>query len=320
MRMILMQMAFGALSKAQKLTRARKVGFIVFICSVLMIRDLANFFKSRGNNIYGQIGLTRLSTIHEFDDAFKQYALCTEYDDECRDTSMKSPIYSLEASHVAEIKYVVTDPQLKELYDKTEIFIRKKTKSQHMPTEGAKYMQAFKELSSYAGFVFFMFILVEQHQHFAKQMVIGSLLIFATTSVQLRMPKEGGNPENAIIQLVDKIPFFNKLCYFEINYILKSVIYPGLFHMALHISRMIDVAPEIELKVKLLNTQRELTKSLLACEMVCNTRATEPVEEQKAEEVKEVETAGFQRKINYEKTSPEPSKEKEEEEEKNSQP
>ena len=99
-------------------------------------------------------------------------------------------------------------------------------------------------------------------------MVIGTLIVFASMSVQMRIPKEGGNDENAIIKLINGVPLLNGWCYFEINYVLKSVIYPGLFHMALHISRMIDVAPEVALKVKLLETQRELTKSLLACEMI----------------------------------------------------
>ena len=41
---------------------------------------------------------------------------------------MTSPIYKLDAAQVAEIKYVVTDDVLKELYDKTETFIRKKSR------------------------------------------------------------------------------------------------------------------------------------------------------------------------------------------------
>ena len=126
-----------------------------------MARDLSSFFKQRGTNIYEQIGLTRSSTIHQFEDAFEQYALCTEFEDECRDPTKESPIYLLEATEVAEIKYVVTDAELKELYDRTETFIRKKNRMQHMPTEGKRYIDAFKELSAYAGFVFFMFILVE---------------------------------------------------------------------------------------------------------------------------------------------------------------
>jgi hypothetical protein len=41
---------------------------------------------------------------------------------------MTSPIYKLDAEQIEEIKYVVSDPALKELYDKTETFIRKKTR------------------------------------------------------------------------------------------------------------------------------------------------------------------------------------------------
>ena len=70
MRLIIMQMAFGALSKATKVTRMRKVAVIVFISLGLMSRDLSNFFKSRETNIYEQIGLTRLSTVHQFEDVF----------------------------------------------------------------------------------------------------------------------------------------------------------------------------------------------------------------------------------------------------------
>ena len=109
-------------------------------------------------------------------------------------------------------------------------------------------------------------------------MVIGTLIVFASVSVQLRVPKEGGNDENAIIKLIDWIPFLNSWCYFEINYVMKSVLYPGLFHMALHVSRILDVAPEAALKQKLLMAQRELTKSLLALEMCTGKRKDEIVD------------------------------------------
>ena len=161
MRMILMQMAFSALGKAGRVKKGPKVMVIVFICAALMARDLSNFFKTRGTTIYEQIGIPRQSTPFQFEEAFDQYAKCTAYEDDCRDPAMSSPIYALNATQVAEIKYVVSDTALKELYDKTEMFIRKKGRAKYTPTEGARYVQAFKELGSYAGFVFFMFILVE---------------------------------------------------------------------------------------------------------------------------------------------------------------
>lgn len=136
MRLIIMQMVFGALSKAGKLKKMIKVMIIVFISSALMMRDLSNFFKSRGTNIYEQIGLTRQATIYQLEDVFEQYELCKGYDDDCKDIDMTSPIYALNATQVADIKYVVTNPPLKELYDKTETFIRKKGRSKYTPTEG----------------------------------------------------------------------------------------------------------------------------------------------------------------------------------------
>ena len=57
--------------------------------------------------------------------------------------------------------------------------------------------------------------------------------------------------------------------------------------MALHISRMVDVAPETELKVKLLNTQRELTKSLVSLEILCNSRVLDESKEGDNEESKD---------------------------------
>ena len=84
------------------------------------------------------------------------------------------------------------------------------------------------------------------------------------------------------------------MCFFEINYIMKTVMYPGLFHCALHISRMIDVAPEVELKVKLLNTQRELTKSLMCCEIICKSRE---LDNKWDEEIKTVEEKVKEKKL-----------------------
>ena len=121
-------MAFGALAKAGRLTQRAKVLVIIFICSCLVARDLANFFKERGTTIYEEIGVDRQATIYQFEEAFSQYKLCIDYDDECKDTAMTSPIYKLDAEQIEEIKYVVSDPALKELYDKTETFIRKKTR------------------------------------------------------------------------------------------------------------------------------------------------------------------------------------------------
>ena len=74
-------------------------------------------------------------------------------------------------------------PNLRELYDKTETFIRKKYDPKMVPSEGTRYFSALTEVSSYAMYVFIMWFFVEKHQNFAKQMTISALMVFATVSV-----------------------------------------------------------------------------------------------------------------------------------------
>jgi len=83
-------------------------------------------------------------------------------------------------------------------------------------------------------------------------MTIGGLLAFAYMTVMLKMPREINQDENVIIQIVNYLPFLNHLCYFEISYILKSVMYPSIFNTTLNISRIVDVEPLIEFKKKML--------------------------------------------------------------------
>ena len=71
MRMIIMQMIFGALNKAGKVTRSGKVLVIVLVCGAMIIRDLATFFKVSNPNIYGQIGLYRSTPSLIFEDTFE---------------------------------------------------------------------------------------------------------------------------------------------------------------------------------------------------------------------------------------------------------
>jgi hypothetical protein len=70
---------------------------------------------------------------------------------------------------------------------------------------------------------------------------------------------------------VNKFGLLNFLTYFELNYLVKNAIYPNLYHMALHMSRLIDVAPEHQLRNMLQVSQREMSKSLVICEMVSDT-------------------------------------------------
>lgn len=89
-------------------------------------------------------------------------------------------------------------------------------------------------------------------------------------SVQLKMPKEGTS-ENPVIEVVNKFGLLNFLTYFELNYLVKNAIYPNLYHMTLHMSRLIDVAPEFQLRNMLQVSQKEMSKSLVICELISDT-------------------------------------------------
>ena len=80
--------------------------------------------------------------------------------------------------------------------------------------------------------------------------------MFSYVSINLKLPQETPGEDNIVIEMVKKIPYLNGMTYFELNYIVTTVMYPGIFQMALHISRAVDMAPEIELKASLLETQR----------------------------------------------------------------
>jgi hypothetical protein len=87
--------------------------------------------------------------------------------------------------------------------------------------------------------------------------------------------------------MVKRTAFFNQFTYFEINYLVKSIVYPNLFHSFLHMSRMVDVAPEIELRGKLQSAQKECTRSLIMCELITNTMDREGRRAEKEREERE---------------------------------
>ena len=201
-------------------------------------------------------------------------------------------IYRFNATEIKAIKRVLVEkPELRELYDKQEIFIRQKyEKSPHNPSLGNRFLSTVSEVTNYAMYILMMTFYVEKHQNFAKQMTITSLLIFASLSVQLKMPREGPE-ENVVIEMVKQMVFLNKFTYFEINYLVKSIVYPNLYHSFLHMSRMVDVAPEIALRSRTQTTQRECSRTMIMCELITDTmdRAGKKAEKERQEQLKALE-------------------------------
>lgn len=93
--------------------------------------------------------------------------MCIDFEPECDDKKMEGHIYKLDEKHVEDIRYVLLRRSNREVYDKSEHFVRKNSKAD-MPSQGTEYMAAFGQISSFSMFVFIMFFFVEKHQHFAK--------------------------------------------------------------------------------------------------------------------------------------------------------
>jgi hypothetical protein len=74
---------------------------------------------------------------------------------------MAGPIFKLNTTEVTDIKYVLQKPSLRELYDKTETFVRKKYDPSKVPSEGTRYFGALSEISHYSMYVIIMFLFVE---------------------------------------------------------------------------------------------------------------------------------------------------------------
>jgi len=272
MRMLILQGLFWVLGKFKIATNKVKVVVILAVVCIFIMKDFDNFFKTRNPNVYEQIGLKRSATVFEIENALQQYDLCMDGAEGCLDIDMAGPIFKLNQTDIQDIAYVLQKEKLRELYDKTELFIRKKYDPARVPSEGSRFFKAIGEISSYAMYIIIMFLFVENHQNFAKSMTISTLLVFSMTSVSLKMPQQ--EQEGWFFQTIGKISFLDSFCYFEINYIIKKVLYSNMFNSILHISRISDINPEIALKEQILNAQTELTRAMVMIELLVDSRST----------------------------------------------
>lgn len=63
---------------------------------------------------------------------------------------------------------------------------------------------------------------------------------------------------------------------FELSFLVRSIIYPAIFQSALHMSRMIDLNPNIAIKSRLTATQKKVSRGLVLAELITNAENTRP--------------------------------------------
>ena len=159
MRMFIIQGAFESVKNFKRCTNKGKMLIVLIVSMCFIMGDMKNFISQRSPNIYAQIGVTREADFGEIDQKQFLYNACIEFEPECDDKGKKGPIYKLNPQDVKDIFTVLKNPARREVYDKTEMFIRTRD-AKKMPTEGARYMSAFGETSSYSIFVIMTLMLV----------------------------------------------------------------------------------------------------------------------------------------------------------------
>jgi hypothetical protein len=73
LRMIIMQVIFGAIGSFNRLTVSFRCFVILLVCSGLMYKDYSNFVGSRTPNLYQAIGTNRAASTSQIERIFDLY-------------------------------------------------------------------------------------------------------------------------------------------------------------------------------------------------------------------------------------------------------
>lgn len=136
MRMIALQVAFGALGKLGEVRPMFKYLCIMMISFGFSAWDMRAFMNVRTPNVYERIGLHRQAHDFQIEHVVDMYKKCKENDPECDDIDMAAPIYELTLEDLDDIRYVLLKDQNRMLYDKTETFCRKGKEAAFLPSAG----------------------------------------------------------------------------------------------------------------------------------------------------------------------------------------
>lgn len=164
---------------------------------------------------------------------------------------------------VADAFNVMTNNQLKEAYDKHNVFYKEndfvKKMGKVIPNIN-KYGSAVKSAGTYAPFIFMIFMMLGEHSPTGRKMAVGGLMICAYIGFEMKMPTQI-NSDNWVVELINKYqtheyvlqalgpstPFYT--IHQFANY-LRHVLWQSFFQFSLAISRLVDKNP-----VQLLNEQ-----------------------------------------------------------------
>ena len=125
--------------------------------------------------------------------------------------------YNMTKEEVSDAFNMFTNNQLKEAYDKNNIFYKEEDfnkKLGKMIPNINKYGHAAKGLGSYAPFIMIIWMMLGAHSTTGRKMAVGGLLICSYIAFELKMPASLGT-ENWVVELINK--------YQEHEYVLRAL-------------------------------------------------------------------------------------------------
>lgn len=152
LRMLICQFVFQTIQNSLPVRKSIKGFLIGLVCTYLCFHDLKSFLAKPQANLYGMVGIDRQSNDTFINERLDLAISCLRSDSQNSTESLcetfnwrEEQKARLNKSEIEQIRYVlVKNPKLRELYDKTEIFIRYEfEKTQLNPSQGERYLMTF---------------------------------------------------------------------------------------------------------------------------------------------------------------------------------
>jgi len=158
--------------------------------------------------------------------------------------------------NLEDAQFALTNSVLKDIYDKHQILVSKQEFEQNggLIPMSQRYFWALSVCLQFSFYFVLIFFMIDKHQVFAKQVTLTFLLIAMYVSVYMKMPKEG-EKDNQFVDIILRYNLLSSFTYHEI-FLMVQKLFSNLFHLILAVSRLVDVHPIEEIKVKMKQFQK----------------------------------------------------------------
>ncbi|TNV79618.1 hypothetical protein FGO68_gene14645 [Halteria grandinella] len=280
-RMLIVQSIQSKIMGVKKFPTPIKLLLFFGIFITLCAYDVSRYLNDRPQNLYELIGVGRGANASEIGMACDNYSasvkeVVQQIEEGYLDKVVLQQRFKLTLDQLEDLRVTLTNDELRDIYEKVgqqTTAADYQERKGHVP-QAVRYMQALGSSMQLAGFFMLVFVFIEKHQVFAKQVSMTSLLLAIYTSVYMRFPKEGDR-DNDLAALVNGLPFLQNLTIHEKATLLVTT-FANLFQFIMSLSRLIDGNPTEDVKMKYKKFQKKSFNSQLLCELMSPMRVVAP--------------------------------------------